>query len=342
MQDDSDRGSLSFDAARQIFLRTADGVIITDASGTIVQVNPAAIAMLGLHYDDLVGHLPSTCFTGNLMLLNLFTRSGEQVLDVRLARKRLAVGTATPLEGGGRLVILRDVTEQRELDSRRVALAQTIAHDLRNPINAIGGFAELVERSGDINEDQRQLLERIRTTTSKLREMIGDLVNLAWLEAGMPIQHVPMPMETIILNAVSGIASLAQERQITIATSIQRPMPAVMGDPARLREVLDALLTNAIAYSEPGRLVVVHAWGDEREAFCSIADQGFGISEEDLPQIFDRMYRSKDPRVRAIPGGGLGLTLARRIVTRLGGEIWVSSTPGKGSTFTFSLPTAQN
>lgn len=342
MQDDRDREPLSADAARQLFLRTADGVIITDASGAIAQVNPAALALLGLPYEDLIGRPPSTCFTNNLMLLNLFTRSGEQVLDVRLARKRLAVGTATPLEGGGRLVMLRDVTEQRELDSRRVALAQTIAHDLRNPINAIGGFAELVERSGEINDDQRQLLERIRTTTGKLREMIGDLVNLAWLEAGMPIQHVPLPLDTIILNTISGIAALAQERQITIATSIQSPMPSVMGDPTRLREVIEALLTNAITYSEPGRLVVVHAWGDEREAFCSVADQGFGISDEDLPQIFDRMYRSKDPRVRAVPGGGLGLTLARRIITRMGGEIWVSSTPGKGSTFTFSLPTAQN
>jgi len=341
MKDSSHHPQITADAAKQLFLRTADGVIITNAEGVIVQVNPAATAILGLKHDDLIGRLPTACFTNNLALLNLFTRSGDQVLDVRLARRRLAVGTATPLADGGRLIILRDVTEQRELDSRRLSLAQTIAHDLRNPINAIGGFAELVERSGEVNEDQRQLLERIRQTTGKLREVIGDLVSLAWLEAGMPMQHVPMQMDTIILNAISTCSPQARQKQITIATSIQNPMPPVMGDPGRLRDVLEVLLTNAITYSEPERLIVVHAWGDEREAYCSIADQGFGISDEEIHLIFDRMYRSKDERVRAIPGGGLGLTLARRIITRMGGDIWVSSNLGKGSTFTFCLPAAQ-
>lgn len=342
MQEGSQQPPLSPDAAEQLFLRTADGVIITSADGVIAQVNPAATAILGLKLDDLMGRSPSICFTNNLALLNLFTRSGDQVLDVRLARRRLAVGTSTPLVGGGKLVILRDVTEQRELDSRRVSLAQTIAHDLRNPINAIGGFAELVERSGDINEEQKHLLERIRHTTGKLREVIADLVSLAWLEAGMPMQHVPIQMETVILNAITGCSPQARDKTITIATSIQNPMPPVMGDPARLRDVLEVLLTNAITYSDAERLIVVHAWGDEREAYCSVADQGFGISDDEIHQVFDRMYRSKDERVRAIPGGGLGLTLARRIITRMGGDIWVSSNLGKGSTFTFYLPAAQS
>lgn len=340
-QPDSLSSSLSSEAAAQIFRRTSDGVIIAAPGGTIMHVNPAAVAILAVTLDDLLGKPPAACFTNNLALINLFTRSGEQVLDVRLPRRRLAVGTATQLSDGSRMVMLRDVTEQRDLESRREALTNTIAHDLRNPINAMGGFAELVALSGPLNAEQKQKIDRVTQLTAKMREVIRDLVDLAWLEAGMPLQHVPVKLEAVILASVSECAAAARDRVITVATSIQSPMPVVMGDPDRLRSVIDALLDNAIQYSDFERMIVVHAWGDEREAYCSVADQGYGIADDELGFIFDRMYRGKDERVQSLPGVGLGLTKARRIVVRHGGDLWASSNLGKGSTFTFMLPAAQ-
>ena len=135
---------------------------------------------------------------------------------------------------------------------------------------------------------------------------------------------------------------MAKEKSITIAVSIQDPLPPVMGDPERIRLVIGKLLHNALLYSDTEQLVAVHAWGDDSEAYCSIADRGFGISDEELELVFDRLFRSKDERVQALPGGGLGLTIARRILQRHGGDIWASSNLGKGSTFTFVLPSAKS
>jgi two-component system phosphate regulon sensor histidine kinase PhoR len=114
-----------------------------------------------------------------------------------------------------------------------------------------------------------------------------------------------------------------------------------MGDPDRLRLVIYNLLHNAILYSNPEQLAIIHAWEDEGEVFCSVADRGLGVADDELDLIFDRMYRSRDERVRDRPGGGLGLTVARTIIRRHGGDIWAASNLGEGSTFTFVLPTSR-
>lgn len=323
-----------------LFHKTADGILTATADGTIDQVNPAAAMLLASSVEELCGKNAASVFHNNPALINLFTRPGEQTLDVRLPRRRLAVGIAAPLENGGRIVLLQDVTEQRDLDSRREALITTMKHDLRNPISAISGFADLVGKMGDLNTQQQHFLNRVRQTTGKLYEVIGTLTDLAWLEAGMPLQHVPLNLSELIDSVIAELTVMAQAKQVVLALSVQDPLPSVMGDAGRIRSVLYHLLHNAILYSESECAVVIHAWGDTREVYCSVADQGFGISDDEIEMIFDRLYRSQDERVRALPGGGLGLTLARRILHRHGGDIWASSNVGKGSTFTFFLPAA--
>ncbi|MFN8374280.1 MAG: ATP-binding protein [Anaerolineae bacterium] len=114
-----------------------------------------------------------------------------------------------------------------------------------------------------------------------------------------------------------------------------------MGDPERLQIVIYHLLHNAIIYSDPESTVAIHAWGDDNDVYCSVGDRGIGIADDELDKIFDRMYRSRDERVRDTPGGGLGLTIAKTIIQRHGGDIWAASNLGQGSTFTFVLPTVR-
>jgi signal transduction histidine kinase len=123
---------------------------------------------------------------------------------------------------------------------------------------------------------------------------------------------------------------------------VQDPMPNVMGDPERIQVAIYNLLHNAILYSNAEQTVAIHAWGDAQEAYVSVADRGIGISDDELELIFDRLYRSRDERVRDTPGGGLGLTMARTIITRHGGDIWAVSNLGIGSTFTFVLPAVRD
>ncbi|HVU14806.1 MAG TPA: histidine kinase dimerization/phospho-acceptor domain-containing protein, partial [Phototrophicaceae bacterium] len=128
-----------------VIRRSSNGILIADSNGMLVQVNPAAAALLDQPADRLIGISIQQTFANNPALLNLFTRSDDAVLDVRLPRKRLAEGIAATLADGGRIVLLQDVSEQRELDARREAFIAQMAHDLRNPIAALIGFADLIE-----------------------------------------------------------------------------------------------------------------------------------------------------------------------------------------------------
>ncbi len=321
-----------------IFRTTSDGVLIADSNGIIQRVNPAAAAMLGITVEETVGRAALSAFHQNPAMMNLFTRSGEQTLNVRLPKRRLAIGVANTDESGTRIILLQDVTEKQEIESRREALVAAMAHDLRNPISAIGGFAELVEKFGPLNEQQQKFTLRIKQTTAKLYDVAGSLVDLAWIEAGMPLAHRPIDMRALIDKVVNDLSDLAQEKQVTIATSLQNPLPVVMGDQARLEMAIHNLLHNAILYSRPETPIAVHAWGDSNELYFSVADRGIGITDEEIELIFDRLYRSKDERIRELPGGGLGLTIAKTIIKRHGGDIWASSNLNVGSTFTFVLP----
>jgi signal transduction histidine kinase len=322
-----------------LFRSTADGIMIADPYLIIKNINPAACGMLGLTVEDVLEKRPEAIFSKNPPLMNLFIRTGSQKIEVRLPRRRLAQGIGDTLENGDRVVILQDVTERRDLENRRDNLTRTIAHDLRNPISAISGFTDLVTKSGELNELQRKFLLRARQTSNKINDMLISLVDLAWIEAGMPLQHIPIHMDDAIQKAVNELEYLAKKHRIGIVLSLQKPLPIVMGDPARLHLAIYHIIHNAITYSlTPEKNVVIHSWSDDNEIYCNVADQGIGIADNELELIFDRMYRSRDERVMEINGGGLGLTIAKTIIKRHGGDIWASSNFDVGTTISFVLP----
>ena len=325
-------------AYEYLFRNTADGIIMANEAGKITNINPAAASMLGITVEEVKDKSSKVAFAKNATLTNLFSRSGDQVLDVRLPRRRLAVGIATTLESKQRMVILQDITEKRDLETRRESLTKALTHDLQNPITAVRGFTDLVEKFGELNEQQQKFLKRAQQTTTKLYEMLETLVDLAWVEAGMPLEHRPIQLRDLINNAVASVSTMARQNKIVVAVSVQNPMPMIVGDPKRLEFAIYSLLHNAILYSAPEQTVAIHGWGDDHEVYCSVADRGFGISDDEIVLIFDRMYRSRDLEVQEKPGGGLGLTMAKTIIERHGGDIWATSNLGEGSNFTFVLP----
>lgn len=324
-----------------MFYSSSDGVIITDIDLNILSINPAGVAMLGDTLENLINKRASSVFRNNPALMNLFTRSGEQTLDVRLPRRRLAVGIGSTV-GENRVVLLQDVTEKRELSNRRESLIRSISHDLRNPIAAITGFLDLVRKSGELNPPQAKFLDKSSQTANRLYEIVHQLVDLAWIEAGMPLEYQPVDLSDMINKAVAQVTPIAQEQKVIIVTSLQSPMPTVMGDPERLVQMVYQLLHNAVIYSPPEQTIVIHCWSDKSDIYCSVADRGIGISDDEIISIFGRLYRSRNEYVSNVAGAGLGLTFAKTIVQRHGGDIWASSNFGEGSTFTFILPSTSN
>lgn len=323
-----------------LFQTAAEGILLTDSDGYLRRLNPAAAAMLELTPNARDQH-SLTLFKRQPELIRLLNAKGEQQAEVNLPHHRVATGVGVDRVDGGRIVLLHDITERHAIDSRRESLIRAVAHDFRNPLNGLLGYADLVAVYGPLNADQSKFLLRIRQTAQKLYDLAETLVDLAWVEAGMALEHKPIEIGGLIKDCVDDLVAEASQHDVTLVISLQHPIPTVIGDPRRIKQTVLYLLQNAIRYSYPDSNVAIHAWQDGPRVFCSVGDQGLGISEEDQHHIWDRLWRSSDERVRAIPGGGIGLTFARAIIERHGGQISIESELDKGTTVTFVLPLAE-
>lgn len=325
------------------FRMAAEGLLLFGPDGLCIEINPAAAAMLQIVPAEVVGKAARDVFAKIPNLVRLLRPNGPKTMDIPLPRERIAQGIGQDMPDGGRAVLLADVTEQRRIESRREALVKAVAHDLRNPLNAISGYADLVAKFGDVTEKQQRFLQRIQQTSTKLHEVAASLVDLAWIEAGMPLEYGPFDLEALIREVIQLQTSKARQKKMKLVISTQDTFPPVMGDATRIKQALLHLVENAILYSPSESNVVIHAWQQNvQELRCSVADRGIGIAEGELDLIWDRMWRSSDERVQAIPGGGIGLKYTRTIIERHGGEIWVESQLNEGTVFTFRLPLLSN
>ncbi len=320
-----------------IFQNAAEGILIVGNQGELLHMNSASVAMLHVPSDVVVGRLVTDVFREYRQLIRLALPGGPKQLNVRLVDNRLASGIAADVDDK-RVIILNDITERHDLDSRREALIKAISHDLRNPINALGGYAELVKKFGELNPQQERFMTRIQQTTNKLYEMTEKLVDLSWIEAGMPLEHVPVELIGLTREVMRELSYEAYKNGVSIVNSIPNECPAVIGDPRCLKKSIYYLLDNAIRYSMGGNNVVIHAWHNQTHVHYTVADQGIGIREDEQTKIWDRMWRSSDERIRDIAGAGIGLTYVKTVIKRHGGKIHVESSLNQGSTFTFQLP----
>jgi phosphoserine phosphatase RsbU/P len=233
-----------------------------------------------------------------------------------------------------------------EADEARDRALATLSHDLRSPLNAIDSYAELMEMEilGPVSDRQREALGRIRMSGRHLLAVLENVLEMARLSAGVVRVHATsVEAATVIEEAVLMVRPLAstKEQSLTVEAA---PGLVVSADPDRLRQVLVNLLGNAVKYTPAGGSIRVTAapgsargrrWGD-----IAVADDGPGISREQLQEIFEPYYRLPGAEADAPDGAGLGLAISRELVRQMGGALEVESEPGRGSAFTVRLPLA--
>lgn len=229
-----------------------------------------------------------------------------------------------------------------DLDSvqRRAKFFRAAAHDLRNPIAALIGYAALIETGRELDDEQKHFLARLQETTLKLHDAASRLLEVAWLNAEMPLADAALAFDAVVSSAIDAVTPFAQEKSITIDFTPPAEPITLVADAERLHAAVYELLRNAVLYSGEGKRVTASVLTENRAALCIITDEGIGIPENERETVFDRLYRSRDPRVQALPGGGMGLTLARKIAQHYGGTIILDSEIDRGSTFTLRLPLA--
>lgn len=344
-----------------VLANLADGLLVVDDRGRVRQVNPACERLIGRPASELLDQpfpdvLSLRCVRPGCplqQLLRLTSPSCEAPAIVTSASGEeipLLVSCA-PLPPAGAVVLLHDIRQLQEAERLREDLIQMLIHDLKGPLASISSTIQLLRQypPEQLHADASQMLLDIAEKNAwRLARLVDTILDVQRLEAGrsvLRIEHVPV---AATVDEVLGMARpLAMESNVEMEASLPPDLPPVRADAEMVRRILWNLLDNALKYTPAGGKIEVRArWlrpsaGREQEwVQFQVSDTGPGIPPEDQARIFDK-YAQVQMRTARRRGVGLGLTFCRLAVEAMGGRIWVESTRGAGSTFSFVLPVAR-
>lgn len=346
---------------RAIIDNLADGLLVLDADGRATLFNPALLAMFGLTGAEVSGHDAAEAFPPAVAALAASAREENQMrsAEVRLASGGTgkAVATGVGLVGedrGGIIILVRDITVEKEVDRMKTEFISTVSHELRTPLTSVLGFAKIIRRKfADLvapalseadprtwrgAQQIRENLDIIVAEGERLTELVDDVLDIAKMESGRCEWNMAaLSLVEVADHAVKAATPLATRKGLTLQNKVSPNLPYVLGDRDRLVQVFVNLIGNAVKFTETGG-IDVEARVDGPEIRVTVRDTGPGIAPGDLERIFEKFKQAGDTLTEKPKGTGLGLPICRQIVERHGGRIWAESLPGQGSTFVFTLP----
>jgi signal transduction histidine kinase len=243
----------------------------------------------------------------------------------------------------GRIFAFRDISSDRLVEQMKSDFVSTVSHELRTPLTSIYGFAETLLRQDVLfgEDERRTFLGYIASESQRLTAIVDALLNVARLDTGdLQVNLAPTDVASVVGEVVESVQTGSANGHRFVVEVPEEPLAAT-ADRDKLRQVFSILVDNALRYSPDGGTVTVGVERKRDTVEVSVADEGIGIPQADQEQIFRKFYRGADAESRVGQGGtGLGLFIARGLVTAMGGRIWVESREGEGSTFAFELPAA--
>lgn len=325
-----------------------EGVLAIDADQRIMVVNQSAMTMLSLHGDSVVGR-----YAGEVVripsfenALNEALRSGREwqtefeTVGPRRRTLSIRVTPITTKNSTELAVVLYDITDLRRLETVRRDFVANVSHELKTPLAAIKAYAETLRMGAiDDKENNRRFLEQIETHADLLDCQIRDLMHLARVESGRTaFEMTVVNLDQACLDCIRQFQDEAERREVRLSFT-ENPHPiSARGDREAIHTILDNLVSNAIRYTRPGGWVRIATTVEGGFAALSVADNGIGIAPEHQSRIFERFYRVDKARSRDVGGTGLGLAIVKHTVQALGGQIELTSSIGRGSTFKILLP----
>ena len=344
----------------------ADGVLVTDANGEISIFNPSAEKILDIPSSEVTGR-------GLEGFIGLFGKAGHQWIEtiqrwsvdpenvvlgetfseqITLENDRvIAVNLApvvSPHDYLGTVSIFRDITRQIEVDQLKSEFVATVSHELRTPMTSIKGYVDilLMGAAGELGEQQLSFLRVVQDNTERLNILVNDLLEVSRIDAGrisLSLQRIQI--QEIVRDVITDfqIRSREEEKEITMRMDVAKSLPSILGDPERVRQIIENLISNAYAYTPTGGSVIITMVHKDGQIETEVKDTGVGIPPEEQERIFERFYRGEAPLVSTVAGTGLGLSIVQNLIELHKGTIRVESSgvPGDGSKFLFSLPLFQ-
>jgi two-component system NtrC family sensor kinase len=321
-----------------ILARVENGVIVVNPENRLVIMNRTAREAFGVN-GDWAGRRISQVID-DPRVLSLLKTSGKlsRREEVELDDGRVFNAQRTPIEGIGQAIVMQDITHLKELDRIKSEFVTAVSHDLRSPLTAILGYIELVERSGELNDQQGEFIRRVQLSVGQITDLVSNLLDLGRIEAGLDVAKENTPLPVLARYAIESMRTRAEAKQLRLALRLPENLPMVLGAPIRLRQMIGNLLDNAVKYTPHGGQVEIEAKSEGDQVILTVSDNGPGIPTADQPYLFDKFFRASNAP-EDLPGTGLGLSIVKSIVDSHGGRIWVDSKLGEGTTFTVVLPT---
>ena len=335
-----------------------EGVIVTNEEEDIILMNPS-LRKLFLVDSDPIGKRPLEVIRNTAVqdmvdrILKGKQRLATEEIVINLPEEKILKVNGVPIIRQDRLegtiLVFHDITELRHLEKIRQDFVANVSHELRTPISSIKGYAEtLLEGALDDKDNAREFIGIILQDSNRLASLINDLLDLSRIESGkMKMAFLPQDAALLIKRAVAimdnqaKVKSIALKLDLTFAPSAEGGSAyggKIKADEARFSQVMINLLDNAIKYTQEGGSVTVSSKAVNDALQIDISDTGIGMEEKDIPRIYERFYRVDKARSRELGGTGLGLSIVKHIVQAHGGQVWVVSELGKGSTFSFTIP----
>jgi PAS domain S-box-containing protein len=338
-------------ATKEAFNKLPDAVAVVDLDGK-VEISTASARNLfglkpGVHLQEVpvahLNHLFQDIFKDDFLkykekqkLFQLFVNGEERYFHMDAAPMTDRDGHLT-----GVILVLKDVTEHRQVEELKSGLISTVSHELKTPLTSIRMAIHLLleEKIGPLTEKQVELLLAAREDSDLLHHILANLLDISRIESG----HVQMAFQSIsphalVMETVEPFRRAAQDGGVELETKLPDDLPMVCADITQIGHVFSNLLSNALRYTVPGGRITVAAEVDEQMVRFHVADTGSGIPHQFLQRIFEQFFRVPDQRSET--GAGLGLAIAKEIVEAHGGNINVESQEGKGTTFSFTLKKA--
>jgi len=325
------------------------GIVELDLRLRVVSANSAAHTLVGRPAGSLLGLDPIEAFLDSRIeaiaraAVEQGTASGEVAL--RGTDGSVLIVRARRSASGGAWLVLADVTELRRLQQIRAEFIDNLSHELRTPLTTVSLLAETLSREAEsmgtrLPAKMRDRIAKIEVETGHLGQMVSELLDLSRIESGGTLGLVDdLDLGQLAHASTERLRLFADRQGVTLRVDVPPGLPPVRGDEARIGQVFVNLLHNAVKFSPNGGDVTVSVRAGEGELIASVEDHGVGVPRTAQPRIFERFYKVDRARVRGEVGGtGLGLSIARHVVEQHGGRIWVESTEGAGSTFSFALP----
>lgn len=344
------------DRSAALIRSVRDGLAMVDSSGVLLEANDRYLELVGRPAAEVLGRRPPYPWwpaedAARLAEGYRAALRGEPMeTDARMVHPdgtELPVLIAAAAVRGDRgdagiVVSVKDMTERNEVERMKDEFVALASHELRSPLTSVLGYLELALEgdAGQLSPTLERYLRVAERNGRSLQRLSDDLLTVARADAGrLNLDRRPLDLAHLALECVEDQRPRAQEQQVCLEWDGVR-VEGLLGDGARLRQVVTNLVSNALKFTPPGGRVTVSTGTDEGMALVAVSDTGMGIPPEEQERLFERFYRTRSATVRQIPGTGLGLAISRLIVEGHGGTIQVESAEGAGTTFRVALPLA--